>query len=100
MSKIAYKDPKNLRPETRELLDQIIKVVEDYAAQGFKLTLRQLYYQLVANDIIPNRQQVYAKLSAILKDARMCGQVDWEIIEDRGRVPKMETYWNSIQHLV
>jgi DNA transposition AAA+ family ATPase len=67
--KIAYTDPKNLRTETRQLLGQITNVVEEYGSQGFKLTLRQLYYQLVAADIIPNKQPMYAKLSTILKDA-------------------------------
>ena len=100
MARIAYKDPKNLRNETRQLLSEIIEVVEDYHSQGFKLTLRQLYYQLVAADIIPNQQKMYAKLSKILSDARMCGQVDWDIIEDRVRVPKMHNQWDDIPDLV
>lgn len=98
--KIAYTDPKNLRPATRELLGQITEVVEDYATQGYKLTLRQLYYQLVAADIIPNQQKMYSKLSTILTDARMCGQVDWDVIEDRVRIPKMHAEWNDIPDLV
>ena len=100
MPKIAYKDPKNLRQETRHLLSEIITVVEDYHSQGFKLTLRQLYYQLVVKEILPNKQAMYAKLSKILSDARMCGQVDWDIIEDRVRVPKMHSEWDDIQDLV
>jgi hypothetical protein len=100
MARIAYKDPKNLRPETSQLLSEIITVVEDYHSQGFKLTLRQLYYQLVSADIIPNQQKMYAKLSKILSDARMCGQVDWCIIEDRVRVPKMHSQWDDIPDLV
>ena len=100
MAKIAYKDPKNLRSETKKLLKQILQVVEEYDAQGFKLTLRQLYYQLVANIIIPNVDGQYGKLSGILKDARMCGKVDWDIIEDRDRIPIMPSQWNDIQDLV
>lgn len=100
MAKIAYTDPKNLRSDTKKLLGDIVEVVEDYGSQGFKLTLRQLYYQLVVKEILANLQKNYAKLSTILKDARMCGKVDWDIIEDRGRVPKMHSEWSSIQDLV
>ena len=86
--KIAYTNPKNLRSSTQKLLTQITDVIDDYASQGFKLTLRQLYYQLVSADVIENKQSMYSKLSVILKDARMCGQVDWNIIEDRVRKVK------------
>ena len=98
--KIAYKDPKNLRQGTRILLDDIIRILEDYESQGYKLTLRQLYYQLVSSDILENKVQNYAKLSRILTDARLSGFVDWEIIEDRIRVPQIPSQWDSIINLV
>lgn len=100
MAKIAYRDPKNLQAATRKLLGKITSVIEDYQSQGYTLTLRQLYYQLVSKDIIPNKTQMYAKLSSILTDARMCGQVDWDSIEDRVRVPKMKSQWENIEALV
>ena len=98
--KIAYTDPKNIRPATRQLLSQITEVVEEYKGMGYKMTLRQLYYQLVSKDIIPNQQKMYAKLSDMLGDARMCGQVDWDVIEDRVRVPKKPNEWDSIRQIV
>ena len=98
--KIAYKDPKNLRRDTRVLLDDITRILEEYQEQGYKLTLRQLYYQLVSSDILENKVQNYSKLSRILTDARLCGYVDWEIIEDRIRVPQIPSQWDSIQQLV
>lgn len=60
------------------------------------MTLRQLYYQLVSKDIIPNRQNEYAKISRVLTDARMAGMVDWDFIEDRGRVPKFPNQFDDI----
>ena len=36
-------------------LDIVNNIIEEYLKQGYKLTLRQLYYQLVSRDIIPNR---------------------------------------------
>ena len=35
MAKIPYEDPRNMRPATRELLCQILGVVEDYGRQGY-----------------------------------------------------------------
>jgi len=78
---------------TQRLLDQIKVingVVESYAKQGYKLTLRQLYYQLVSRGIIPNKDTEYKKLSDLLVKARMSGLVDWDAIEDRTRVPKLD----------
>ena len=98
--KIAYCNSKNLRPNTRNLLDNITKVLDDYEEQGYKLTLRQLYYQLVSGDILENKVQNYAKLSRILTDARLCGLVDWDIIEDRIRIPQRPGQWDSINQIV
>lgn len=49
------------------------------------LTLRQVYYQLVARQIIPNNAKEYFKLSKILATARIMGLIEWEAIEDRAR---------------
>ena len=64
------------------------------------MTLRQLYYQLVARDIIPNKLSEYAKLSRILTDARMYGLIDWDFIEDRVRVRKMHGEWEDIPDII
>ncbi len=75
-------------------LNQINEVIEDYALQGYKLTLRQLYYQLVSKNIIANSLKEYAKLGNLLTKGRMMGIVDWDAIEDRVRVPR-HVYCNS-----
>jgi len=72
--------------------DSINSILEEYSEQGYRLTLRQLYYQLVARDFIPNRVQEYSKLSSVLVDARMNGLTDWGMIEDRIRKPHL-LYW-------
>ena len=100
MAKIPYEDPRNMRPATRELLGQILEVVERHENQGYKLTLRQLYYQLVAGGIVPNEQRQYAKLSKLLTDARMCGMVDWDMIEDRVRTPQRPAQWGSVSEIL
>ena len=100
MAKIQYVNAKNWRTGTKILLAQTIKVVEEYGAQGYRLTLRQLYYQLVSQDIIPNLQREYSRLGRLLTQARMAGLVDWNIIEDRIRVPKMASEFEDIPDLV
>ena len=79
------------------LCGAIVGVVNKYVAKGYTLTLRQLYYQLVAGEVIPNHDKVYKKLSSILGDLRMCGQLDWGAIEDRGRVPYLKYWVHGIQ---
>jgi hypothetical protein len=80
-----------------EVVHKMREIVEDYQEQGYKLTLRQLYYQLVARDIIPNDDKAYKKISALLDDCRYCGFIDWDSIEDRGRVPDTPYFEYSLQ---
>ncbi len=49
------------------------------------LTVRQVYYQLVSQGIIPNDQREYGNISRILVILRRDGQVEWSVIEDRTR---------------
>ena len=39
--------PKSFRADTQTRIIQANKIIAEYQAQGFKLTLRQLYYQFV-----------------------------------------------------
>lgn len=80
--RIKYREPK-LSKSNKIRLEQINSIIAEYQADGYVLTLRQLYYQLVSRDIIPNQQKEYAKLSNVLKEGRMGGIVDWNAIEDR-----------------
>lgn len=87
--KIAYTENLKLGPANKERLETINQIIEKYVDDGYVMTLRQLYYQLVQRNIIPNVSKEYAKLSTLLKQGRMAGIVDWDAIEDRGRQPKI-----------
>lgn len=76
-----------LNTTTRARIQLINNIIEEYTAQGFQLTLRQLYYQLVSRDVIANKQAEYARLSTLLVKARMGGYIDWDAIVDRVRRP-------------
>lgn len=90
--KQKFDDKLRLSRSNKIMLETINDILEEYKNDGYVLTLRQLYYQLVSKDIIPNNDKEYAKLSNILKKGRMAGIVDWSAIEDRVRVPKLP-YW-------
>ena len=81
----------------RELKEQIVDICENYLDGGYTLTLRQLYYQLVSQDAIPNHDKVYKKLSSIKDEIVYSGGVDWSVFEDRGRVPFLPYYENDVK---
>lgn len=60
-------------------------ILEDLSRQGYSISLRQLYYQLVQRGDIANSQKEYKKLGDTLSKARLAGLVDWNSLEDRGR---------------
>lgn len=77
---------------TKETLDHAVKLLNHYAGQGYTLTLRQLYYQLVKRNLIVNEDKQYKRLSEICTNGRMGGYIDWSHIEDRLRQPYVP-YW-------
>lgn len=89
-----------LNKSSRAFLETVNGIISDYAAQGYTLTLRQLYYQLVSRDLIANKVTEYNKLSRVLTKARMSGLVDWSAIEDRLRVPKRLPAWESPKEIL
>ncbi len=84
MPKIAYIE-KNFRQATLETIKTANAIIEEYAAQGFDLTLRQLYYQMVARGYIENSLRSYKNFGNVVNDARLAGLVDWGHIVDRTR---------------
>ncbi len=81
-----------------EVVRQIVQVVKAYAADNLILTLRQIHYQFVRNNWIVNHDTAYKKLGSILDDCRYAGIIDWNAIEDRGRVPYIPYSVNDVEH--
>lgn len=94
MPKIEYV-PKNFRSDSLNLIHKINGVIDDYARQGFSLTLRQVYYQMVARAIIPNNERSYKNLGNLISDARLAGLIDWGAIEDRTRNLRGNSHWST-----
>ena len=98
--KVAYTDGTHLSWANERKLVVINKIIEEYMAQDLTLTLRQLYYQLVSRDIIPNKASEYSKLSGLIVKGRMGGVVDWDAIEDRIRIPKLPYYVDDVSNAI
>jgi hypothetical protein len=75
-------------------------IISDYKAMGFSLTLRQLYYQFVSRDLIPNTIREYKKLGDLINTGRLMGLIDWDAIEDRTRNVKTINCWDDPQELL
>ena len=87
--------PYQPRGSTRAVIDQANAIIDEYSAEGFVLTLRQLFYQFVARNKLVNTQKEYRRLGSIIRTARDGGLVDWEAIEDRTREVNFHTFWAS-----
>lgn len=99
MPKIAYQT-KRFRGNSLLRIEQANEIIEEYQAQGFCLNLRQLYYQFVSRDLIPNTNKSYDNLGAIISDARLAGLIDWEAIEDLTRRLRKNSHWSSPDQIV
>jgi hypothetical protein len=91
---------KRFTGEILRLIKLANSIVEEYAVQGFTLTLRQLYYQMVAGDHLANTQREYNRLGRIIVDARMAGLLDWEAIEDRTRHVRSNQHWATPREII
>ena len=94
MTRVAYKY-RSFAPQTLALIRRADAICEEYGAQGYDLTLRQIYYQFVARDLLPNSQASYDRLGRVVSDARMAGLLSWDYIVDRTRNLRSLSHWDS-----
>lgn len=96
---IAY-EHKQFSRASEAKIEQANAIIAEYEAAGFRLTLRQLYYQFVARALIPNTLQSYKALGNVISDARMAGRVSWLAIEDRTRFLRELSSWRSPEGII
>lgn len=99
MPKIQYKEIK-FRQKSLDLIKLVNEVIGEYKAQGFELTLRQAYYQLVARGYIPNNEKSYKNIGSLINDGRLAGLIDWNAITDRTRYLRGRSHWNKPQDVI
>lgn len=85
---------KTFRKATMKLLSTLNNKMAEYRSQGFTVTVRQLFYQLVICNAVANSEKQYGKISRLCADARMAGMMDWAI-EDRTRSFISRPAWGS-----
>lgn len=99
MARIKYQDI-CLSDKSLVLIATCNKIISDYTAQGYILTLRQLYYQLVSRDVIPNKQSEYKRVGSVVNDGRLAGLIDWSALEDRTRNVRSISHWDSPESIL
>lgn len=96
---IQYED-KRLGAEAIDVIQKANTIIASYQKQGYDLTLRQLYYQFVSKDWIPNAQREYDRLGRIVSDGRRAGLIDWHAIVDRTRSLKGIPHFDSPEEII
>lgn len=99
MPKRQYKDIK-FQSKSLDLINLVNQVIDEYDAQGYELTLRQVYYQLVARGYIPNNERSYKNLGNLINDGRLAGLIDWYAIVDRTRNLKANAHWETPESVI
>lgn len=89
-----------LKPASLAKIETINAILADYQAAGYDLSIRQLYYQLVARGYIENTQKVYKQIADLVNNARLAGLIDWDMITDRGRETMTPPAWDSPGEIV
>lgn len=106
----------------RSMVDTVDQIVEEYMEQGFVLTTRQVYYQLVARGLFPsdrrwtynasegkwerdpdgtqNAEPNYKWVAGLINDAKLAGYLDWDGMEDRVRTFRRRSRWDSPSELL
>lgn len=87
--------PKTFREDSLAIIEQANQICQDYAQMGYELTLRQLYYQFVARDLLANSDRNYKRLGSIVNDARLAGLIDWDHLTDRTRTQRRVATWDD-----
>ena len=91
---IKYKEI-DFRQKSLQLIGLINQILNDYSERGYKLTLRQIYYQLVARGYISNNEKSYKNIGNVVNDGRLAGMIDWDAIVDRTRNLRKNTHWEN-----
>lgn len=108
------------RQATLQIIEHANFIIEQYQADGYDLTLRQVYYQFVARNLFPedkrwrwtgsrwvkdpdgtkNAEPNYSMLGTIINNGRLAGLIDWDAIRDRTRSIGQNSHWNSPAEII
>jgi hypothetical protein len=110
MPKISYINSE-LNASSLAIVNDTIKIIDEYEALNIFPTLRGLYYRMIARDLFPeywrdkktkskNNPNNYKKFSYLITKARLTGLIDWDSISDHTRSKKGITHWGNPDHII
>lgn len=76
------------------------QALNEYVRDGYRASLRQLFYYGVSRNIIRNSQSEYQNLGDIVTDGRLHGLIDWDHVVDRNRSVETLTTWESPEQAI
>lgn len=88
---------RNLPKKTLELYERMNEIIAEY---NDKITVRQLYYQLVSRGFLNSSKSAYDNISNNVANARLRGYLDWNAIEDRGRFLRENYHWDNPKEIL
>jgi len=88
------------RADSLRMIEQAEAIMDEYAAEGFDLTLRQLYYQFVARGLLVNTERNYKQLGSVVSKARLAGLLHWNLMVDRTREVRQLSHWDGPADIV
>lgn len=91
---------KTFKENTLAIIQRANEIIDSYREMGYQLTIRQLFYQFVSRDILPNTDKSYDLISSTISNARLAGLVDWNAIQDRTRFSRSLSHWTSPEEIV
>ena len=87
----------NLQSHSQKLIEQTAEIIASY---DIRVTVRQVFYRLVAQGVIANTFAEYKRLGKILTKGRYVGLLDWDKIVDEMRRFYKPNSFNSIEEAV
>ena len=104
MACVCFK-PYHPRKEKRIQLNAIQEIIDTCTANNDldSLSSREIYYKLLAKNLVKSGAEnngEYDKVADLIRDARMGGLIDWDVIVDRNRETSIPYYRNSIEDAI
>src|SRR3989337_1038473 len=90
----------NFRLDSLSTIDTVNAILDEYEVEGYDLSLRQLYYQMVERGFIENSDRSYKRLGDLVNNARLAGLIDWDMIKDRDRETVTPPTWEDPAPLI
>ena len=90
----------DFQARTLAVIEQANVIIDEYEAQGFTMTLRQLYYQFVSRDLLENELKSYKRLGKIVSQCAQCRA--GRLGRDRGPHPRAGDphFWDSPEDII